>query len=265
MLWNGNQLILTDSYQGVSYSLFCKLLIIVVQQLTFAPNNARDMSVCIKSLIKNLNIVVDCTVGCGYCYARNNCRRFRITEDFSVPEYMPRKLRLMDNTKPHVWLLTGMSDLSDWKEEWKEEIFSQIRRNPQHAYIFLTKRPEKTDIISDDDNVWMGVTVTCNAEKQRITDLKRHIRARHYHVTFEPLFSDIEDIDFDGIGWIVIGTETGRRKGKVDARPEWVLNIAAQAKARGIPVFMKEDLLPIMGEERMVQELPPEFVERILK
>ena len=31
-----------------------------------------------------------------YCYARNHCRRFHITDDFSVPEYMVRKLRIID-------------------------------------------------------------------------------------------------------------------------------------------------------------------------
>ena len=67
---------------------------------------------------------------------------------------------------------------------------------------------------------------------------------------------DIGEIDFEGIDWIVIGTETGNRKGKSYSRPEWVLSIAEQAKAHGIPVFMKEDLLPIMGDERMIQELP---------
>ena len=61
---------------------------------------------------------------------------------------------------------------------------------------------------------------------------------------------------------MVIGTETGRRKGKIDAKPEWVLDIASQAKAHGIPVFMKEDLLPIMGEERMIQELPEGFKDK---
>lgn len=152
------------------------------------------MSVCIKSLIRNLNLVVGCSVGCAYCYARNNCRRFHMT---------------------------------------------------------------------DDDNVWMGVTVTCEAEKGRIAALRQHARARHYHVTFEPLFGPIEGLDLRGVEWIVVGTETGHRRGKVDARPEWVAGIVAQARAQGVAVFMKEDLLPILGEEGMIQELPEAFKQRI--
>ncbi len=66
-----------------------------------------------------------------------------------------------------------------------------------------------------------------------------------------------------GVEWIVVGTETGRRRGKVDARPEWVRGIVAQARAQGVAVFMKEDLLPIMGESGMIQELPEAFKQRV--
>ena len=78
-------------------------------------------------------------------------------------------------------------------------------------------------------------------------------------MTFEPMFDNIGTVDLAGIEWIVIGTETGRRKGKAVSKPEWVWNLTHQAHALGTPVFMKEDLLPIIGEESMTQELPPAF------
>jgi len=103
------------------------------------------------------------------------------------------------------------------------------------------------------------VTVTSSREKGRIQTLREHISGGHYHVTFEPMFDDIGAVDLTGIEWIIIGTETGRRKGKAVSKPEWVRNLTDQAHALGIPVFMKENLLPIIGEESMVQEMPPAF------
>ena len=92
-----------------------------------------------------------------------------------------------------------------------------------------------------------------------IRTLREHISGGHYYVTFEPMFDDVGMVDLTGIEWIVIGTETGRRKGKTVSKPEWVRNLTDQAHTLGIPVFMKEDLLPIMGEAQMVQEFPPAF------
>lgn len=219
------------------------------------------MAVCIKDQIQNMNVVIGCTIGCSYCYARNNVRRFHMTEDFSRPEYFPGKLKLMDRKCPRNLLLTGMSDFSDWDPEWRGEVFARIGQNPQHQYIFLTKRPEKVRFSTELDNVWFGVTVTSEKEKGRIKTMREHIRAKHYQVSFEPMFDNIGEVDFTGIEWIVVGTETGRRKGKSESKQEWVWNLTNQAHSRGIPVFMKEDLLPVMGEAQMIQELPQVFCD----
>ena len=219
------------------------------------------MAVCIKDQIQNMNLVIGCTIGCSYCYARNNVRRFHMTEDFSRPEYFPGKLRLMSRKRPQNLLLTGMSDFSDWNPEWREEVFARIAQNPQHQYIFLTKRPEKIQFSTELDNVWFGVTVTSAKEKGRIQAMREHIRAKHYQVSFEPMFDDIGEVDFTGIEWIVDGTETGRRKGKSESKQEWVWNLTNQAHSRGIPVFMKEDLFTngIIAETQMIQQFPKEF------
>ena len=222
------------------------------------------MSVCIKDLIQNMNLVIGCTVGCPYCYARNNVRRYHMIDDFSNPEFFPQKMRLMQKQRPQNFLLTGMSDLSGWKEEWREEVFAKIKENPQHQFVFLSKRPDLLSFSTNLDNAWFGVTVTRKSELWRIDALRENIKAKHYHVTYEPLFDDPGQADLTGIDWIVIGTMTGAAGRKVRTEPAWTYSLTDQAHAQNIPVFWKEDLVPIMGEENMIQKLPAEF-EKVLE
>ena len=218
-----------------------------------------NMIMKIKEKIKNLNIIIGCPIGCRYCYARNNCRRFHMTDDFSKPEFFENKLRLFETKKPKVFLLTGMSDLAYWKEEWTEKIFEKAKQTPQNTYVFLTKRPERLHIHTELDNLWFGVTVTCAAERNRIDSLKRNVKAKHYHATFEPLSDEVGEVDLRDIGWIVIGTETGNCKGKISTETYWAKSLAQQAQAQGIPVFMKENLCGIVNEKEMIQQFPKEF------
>ena len=89
--------------------------------------------------------------------------------------------------------------------------------------------------------------------------LRKNVRAKHYHVTFEPLFDDPGTVDLSGINWIVVGTMTGAQSRKIHTEPEWAWSLADHAHKLGIPVFMKEDLVPIIGDENMIQEMPEEF------
>lgn len=216
--------------------------------------------IAIKDKIKNLNVVIGCPIGCRYCYARNNCRRFHIIEDFSRPQFFEEKLRLFETKRPKVFLLTGMSDLAYWDREWMQKVLEKAAKTPQNTYLFLTKRPQLSELQIDLENCWFGVTVTCAAERDRIQTLRKKVRAKHYHVTFEPLSDEVGEVDLSGIDWVVVGTETGHCKGKISTQRSWAIALAAQAQAKNIPVFMKEDLFGILSEEEMVQQFPKEFM-----
>lgn len=74
----------------------------------------------------------------------------------------------------------------------------------------------------------------------------------------------LEDIDenisaLKYLNWIIIGAETGHRKEKVIPKFEWIKRIVVEADYNGIPVFMKDSLVPIIGEKNMRRDYPKEL------
>ena len=54
----------------------------------------------------------------------------------------------------------------------------------------------------------------------------------------EPLLSSVPNIDLDGVGWVIVGGESGP-----GARPmakEWVEDIRAQCERHGVAFFFKQ-------------------------
>ena len=173
---------------------------------------------------------------------------------------MEQRLPQLYKGKPRVMLITSMSDFSSWsKNSWCDEIFKALKDNPHHQYILLTKRPDLCNYKTDLDNVWLGVTITTKKETDKISILKKNVKAKHYHITFEPLFEDVGTVDLENVDWVVIGAETGNRKGKIIPQKDWIMNIVRQAKDKNIPITMKTSLIDIVGKENFIQEVPNEF------
>lgn len=165
-----------------------------------------------------------------------------------------------DKKRPRNIFVGSMADIfGEWvPDRWIREVFMACERAPQHNYLFLTKNPqrylelEKYKELPWADNFWFGTTIT-NPQQEYAWFKEKMF---HWFLSIEPLLEDLGDFGNDVMPeWIIVGAETGNRKDKVVPKREWVENIVVQCRKYGIPVFMKESLREIWGEE-LIQEFP---------
>lgn len=157
-----------------------------------------------------------------------------------------------------------MADLfGEWvPDEWIHEVFKACEAAPQHRYLFLTKNPERYMelasngvITKDQSNFWFGSTATTPE-----MPFFWHNEVNTF-VSIEPILAPFKDLTDDGIDpvskvkWIIVGAETGSRKDKAVPRKSWVDEIVSTAKKTGTPVFMKDSLRDLMGDD-FRQEFP---------
>lgn len=157
--------------------------------------------------------------------------------------------------KPKRIFVSSMGEpLGDWvPADWIIQILTVIRHSI-HTYQILTKFPRKAKYFNWPPNVWLGVTVDKNIELTRIHQLLKS-NARIKFVSFEPLLTDMKDPFyrsyqmlhncFKKLNWIILGSQTNPYR---PPRREWVETIIKKTEEHDIPIFCKNNLIPILGE-----------------
>ncbi len=189
------------------------------------------------------------SAGCKNCYAEVMARRLQAMgiieykDGFKfkiLPDRLNHPIKIK---KPTKFFVNSMSDLfhEQMPFDFLDKVFNTIKNTPQHTYQILTKREDILHdyFISKDipNNVWLGVTVEKEGNKNRINIL-RTINAAIKFISIEPLLEDLGEINLTGIDWVIVGGESGSK-----ARPmqlEWVLNIQRQCNEQNIAFFFKQ-------------------------
>lgn len=169
--------------------------------------------------------------------------------------------------KPRTIFVGSMTDLfGEWvPDRWITDVFDACAKAPQHRYLFLTKNPKRYYKLAEQgdtpngklpvaSNMWFGTTITSVKDPIFWGD------TWNTFLSVEPLLTDFKELTTalskTSIKWVIIGAETGNRKDKVIPQKEWVSNIVENCNSSGIPVFMKNSLIPIIGEENMRRDFP---------
>ena len=220
-----------------------------------------------------------CSPGCQNCYAEVMAKRLH---KIGVPAYL-------EVVSDHGWTgLVGTGDV-DAPARWKKPqrilvqsmgdlfyegvsdeqifaVFEVMEQAQQHTYLVLTKRPRRMRdavytalrIGMPTEHIWWGVTV----ENQGVfSDRLAALRcvSGHKWLSIEPLLGPVYRMPAAkeaGIGWVVIGCESGPRRRPCKLR--WVTALVDECKGAGIPVFVKQ--LDIDGR---VSHDPAEWPEEL--
>lgn len=232
------------------------------------------------------NPVTGCLHGCEYCYAQGMVKRFGRNypdnSDYAFrdkglhraetrfddtpypfgfePTFHAYRLNEYVNKKGRNIFVCSMADLfGEWvPDEWIEEVFESCMKAPQHNYLFLTKNTdryiklESGQKLPRGDNFWFGTSITKQSDEYTLFP-----ENYNWFLSMEPLLEDLgkRNPDLPNPDWIIVGAETGNRKGRVVPKKEWIGNIVASCREAGIPIFMKSSLSDIWGEP-LIQEFP---------
>lgn len=145
--------------------------------------------------------------------------------------------------KPRLVFVNSMSDLFHDKVPFRfiEKLFGVMKQASQHQFQVLTKRASRLESLAGrlawPDNVWMGVTVE-DADNVGRIDCLRNVPAKVRFLSIEPLLCGLPNLDLTGIGWVIVGGESG--PGARVMKEEWVLGIKRQCRQANIPFFFKQ-------------------------
>ena len=165
----------------------------------------------------------------------------------------------------------SMADLfGEWvPDEWIEAVLRACKLAPWNTYLFLTKNPSRylqlaeKGLLPRDDNLWFGYSATKEADLWKFHHADE-CPVKHLFVSVEPILGPIKE-GFSShcpADWVIVGAETGNRKGKVIPRKEWIDFILMDCEYAGRPIFMKESLRELMGED-FRQEFPWEVKRNV--
>jgi protein gp37 len=203
------------------------------------------------------NPIRGCTVispGCAHCYAETFAERFRGVPGHPYEQGFDLRLipeKLGDPflwTAPKMVFVNSMSDL--FHEGVPDEYILRVVRVMEtanwHTYQVLTKRSERLREMlrttlrhaAELEHIWWGVSVE---NRRHGLPRVRHLQDAPAGLRFlsvEPLLEDLGEVDWSGIGWMIVGGESGHGARPMDTA--WVLRLRDQCRAANIPFFFKQ-------------------------
>lgn len=205
------------------------------------------------------NPITGCLHNCPYCYARDIATSPRMAEAYPYkfapvlcpPRLLtPRTMRVpleadRDSRYRNVFTCSMADMFGRWvPAEWIEAVFGAMRDAPDWNFLCLTKFPKRMAEFDIPANAWMGTTVDLQDRVAAAEAAFAKVPSTVRWLSCEPLLKPLRFKHLDRFHWIVIGGAS-RSNDTPEWHPpfEWVVDLVQQARAAGVKVYFKTNLL----------------------
>ncbi len=211
-----------------------------------------DYSWGIWSGCRNLEVGL-CSVNA--CWAKGLTLHYpKIYPEGFEPHYYPEAINSpVKLKKPSIISVGWVGDVIGYGLKYKEDIFDTIYNCPQHTFLFLTKNPERLlDWSPFPANCRVGVTATDTEKLLQACVSLEEVRAKGKYLSVEPFLNWnygwtesylVNALERAKINQVIIGAQTKPYK---PPKFEWVAEIVKACDMAGIPVFLKNNLKPLV-------------------
>lgn len=191
--------------------------------------------------------------GCKNCYAERMHKRLmamgqeKYSQPFSKVVCHPSELQKpLGWTKPSLIFVNSMSDLfhEDVPFQFISDLFEVMELASWHQFQVLTKRPERALEMADKlfsphrPNIWFGVSVENEETMHRVDTLRKIDGAQVRFLSCEPLLGPLDNLNLQGIHWVIVGGESGKKARKM--QEDWAIGIKNTCEKAGVPFFFKQ-------------------------
>ncbi len=202
------------------------------------------------------NPVTGCTKispGCDNCYAERFSERFRDVPGHPFETGFDLTLRPERLDQPLAWkrprmiFVNSMSDLfhKEIPRAFIDQVFDTMERADWHTFQVLTKRSslmrryvnERYPAQPVPSHIWLGASVEDGTRASRIKHL-RQTNARIRFLSIEPLIGPVNELELDGVHWVIVGGESGPHARPIEL--QWVRSIRDRCIAAGVAFFFKQ-------------------------
>ena len=152
--------------------------------------------------------------------------------------------------RPHRVFCASLADVFEdypGPNEWRADLWRLIRQCEWLDFQILTKRPENIERMLPDDwgsgwpNVWLGTSIEDNRVAER-GPILTSVPAIVHFVSYEPAIGPLDELELDGIEWLICGGESGPGYRPMDL--EWARDMQARCGDTGTAFFFKQDAAP---------------------